>query len=331
MTLHAALVWTSRVRATAAARSCGFVDAVVNPSVAAPHATSLIRTAATSSSSTVSRLLLRSAGHVECGSGGVLEMAAAISNRTAVHSSAHGQLLSSVASAAGYTSTAIQPHIGPSWSGSQFCTRGVFEPPARQPMSLVLLQGARTLQLFPFRTALSSACHATAEPAARCAGRNVSRARNIVGQAAGSGGSGGVSVTSPASRPRLLFQHVLPQNSCDAIFISVRGAASSSKAEAQRMDIRVSKTGGESDGGSGPRGAPGLPQKHVLYRGLGMVPFRLLVRFKVFQLAGVAAVVIPISTFLSQVCLAPYPYEGSLGPYPRSDPVNHAQSGDKLA
>ena len=39
----------------------------------------------------------------------------------------------------------------------------------------------------------------------------------------------------------------------------------------------------------------------MLYRGLGMVPFRLLVRFKVFQLAAVAALAIPISTFLSEV------------------------------
>lgn len=35
-----------------------------------------------------------------------------------------------------------------------------------------------------------------------------------------------------------------------------------------------------------------------------MVPFRLLVRFKIFQLAGVAALAVPINTFLSEV-LAP--------------------------
>ena len=58
------------------------------------------------------------------------------------------------------------------------------------------------------------------------------------------------------------------------------------------------------DAGSGGAGdAPPLPPppKHVLYRGAGMVPFRLLVRFKVFQLAAVAALAIPISTFLSEV------------------------------
>ena len=42
------------------------------------------------------------------------------------------------------------------------------------------------------------------------------------------------------------------------------------------------------------------PAKHVLYRGRFMVPFRLLVRFKVFQLVGVAALAVPINTFLMQ-------------------------------
>lgn len=42
------------------------------------------------------------------------------------------------------------------------------------------------------------------------------------------------------------------------------------------------------------------PAKHVLYRGRYMVPFRLLVRFKVFQLVGVAALAVPINTFLVQ-------------------------------
>ena len=39
----------------------------------------------------------------------------------------------------------------------------------------------------------------------------------------------------------------------------------------------------------------------MLYRGVGMVPFRVLVRLKVFQLAGVAALAIPINTFLAEV------------------------------
>ena len=33
-----------------------------------------------------------------------------------------------------------------------------------------------------------------------------------------------------------------------------------------------------------------------------MIPFRVLVRLKVFQLAGVAALAIPINTFLVEVC-----------------------------
>ena len=45
------------------------------------------------------------------------------------------------------------------------------------------------------------------------------------------------------------------------------------------------------------------PAKHVLYQGRFMVPFRLLVRFKVFQLVGVAALAVPINTFLVQASL----------------------------
>ncbi|BDA42295.1 hypothetical protein COCOBI_03-1820 [Coccomyxa sp. Obi] len=44
----------------------------------------------------------------------------------------------------------------------------------------------------------------------------------------------------------------------------------------------------------------GAAEKTVLYRGKGMVPFRVLVRLKIFQLAGVAALAIPINTFLVQ-------------------------------
>lgn len=47
--------------------------------------------------------------------------------------------------------------------------------------------------------------------------------------------------------------------------------------------------------------APSTAAKARAVRSLGMVPFRLLVRFKVFQLAAVAALAIPISTFLSEV------------------------------
>lgn len=50
----------------------------------------------------------------------------------------------------------------------------------------------------------------------------------------------------------------------------------------------------------------------VLYKGRGMVPFRVLVRLKIFQLAGVAALAIPINTFLVEVrsflCLCIYTF-----------------------
>ncbi len=66
----------------------------------------------------------------------------------------------------------------------------------------------------------------------------------------------------------------------------------------------------------GQPGAPGAAgggaaEPVVLYKGFGMVPFRVLVRLKVFQLAGVAGLAIPINSFLgearsffSRACLA---------------------------
>lgn len=44
----------------------------------------------------------------------------------------------------------------------------------------------------------------------------------------------------------------------------------------------------------------GQLKMEVLYRGVGMIPFRVLVRLKIFQLVGVAALAIPINTFLVQ-------------------------------
>lgn len=41
--------------------------------------------------------------------------------------------------------------------------------------------------------------------------------------------------------------------------------------------------------------------KIVLYKGRYMQTFRLLVRFKIFQLVGIAALAIPINTFLVEV------------------------------
>ena len=45
--------------------------------------------------------------------------------------------------------------------------------------------------------------------------------------------------------------------------------------------------------------------KIVLYKGSYMRLFRLLVRFKIFQLVGIAALAIPINTFLAEVCHMP--------------------------
>ncbi len=48
-----------------------------------------------------------------------------------------------------------------------------------------------------------------------------------------------------------------------------------------------------------PKGAQ-AQQKVVLYRGFGIIPFRVLVRLKIFQLMGFASLAIPINTFLVQ-------------------------------
>lgn len=48
--------------------------------------------------------------------------------------------------------------------------------------------------------------------------------------------------------------------------------------------------------------APAASQARiVLYKGAFMRPFRLLVRFKIFQLVGIASLAIPINTFLVEV------------------------------
>lgn len=46
--------------------------------------------------------------------------------------------------------------------------------------------------------------------------------------------------------------------------------------------------------------------RRVLYKGRWMVPIQVLVRLKVFQLAGVAALAVPMVTFLTQVIFRPY-------------------------
>jgi len=60
--------------------------------------------------------------------------------------------------------------------------------------------------------------------------------------------------------------------------------------------------GSAPDAGAAPgaaAGGTGAPAA-VLYKGVGMVPFRVLVRLKVFQLAGVAGLAIPINSFLGE-------------------------------
>ena len=67
----------------------------------------------------------------------------------------------------------------------------------------------------------------------------------------------------------------------------------------------------------------------VLYKGRYMLAFRMLVRFKIFQLVGIAALAVPINTFLAGVSLfnlltpspppaAPLPTKN---PYPNPQPV----------
>ena len=62
-----------------------------------------------------------------------------------------------------------------------------------------------------------------------------------------------------------------------------------------------SSSGSTEGANNGAAGDSEQQHKVVLYRGLGMVPFRVLVRLKIFQLAGVAALAIPINTFLVEV------------------------------
>jgi hypothetical protein len=141
----------------------------------------------------------------------------------------------------------------------------------------------------------------TADPLADgCADHNESAARSITGHPTGRSGFGDASLMGPAAIPRAT--QLMCRDHRGGLFVPARGIATS-RTKNRELKSRGGQSGDGSNSESGSPGAAGPPAKHVLYRGLGMVPFRLLVRFKVFQLAGVAAVVIPISTFLSQVRL----------------------------
>lgn len=61
-----------------------------------------------------------------------------------------------------------------------------------------------------------------------------------------------------------------------------------------------SREGGEPGAARGAAGG-GAAQRVVMYKGFGMVPFRVLVRLKVIQLTGVAGLAIPITCFLAGV------------------------------
>ena len=62
-----------------------------------------------------------------------------------------------------------------------------------------------------------------------------------------------------------------------------------------QQTLHVSRTGGDETS------QPQVLEKEVLYRGRWMIPFRVLVRLKIFQLAGVASLAIPLNSFLLEV------------------------------
>lgn len=57
----------------------------------------------------------------------------------------------------------------------------------------------------------------------------------------------------------------------------------------------------EADGDAEAQAVEG--SRVVLYKGRYMLAFRMLVRFKIFQLVGIAALAVPINTFLAGVSL----------------------------
>ena len=63
---------------------------------------------------------------------------------------------------------------------------------------------------------------------------------------------------------------------------------------------RETRESGEPGAAGGAAGG-GAAQRVVMYKGFGMVPFRVLVRLKVIQLTGVAGLAIPITCFLAGV------------------------------
>ena len=62
-----------------------------------------------------------------------------------------------------------------------------------------------------------------------------------------------------------------------------------------------SQCSNEADGDAEAQAVEG--SRVVLYKGRYMLAFRMLVRFKIFQLVGIAALAVPINTFLAGVSL----------------------------
>ena len=135
------------------------------------------------------------------------------------------------------------------------------------------------------RSACLASRVATASPSsARDVGTNVDvfphlAARRCVGAHHGRAGAGGRAAPSFASRG-------FAASSASSDEEAPRGGGASSSADA---DVSKKHHADEAS----------RTHKHVLYRGPWLLPFRTLVRFKIFQLAGVGAVSAPLSAALN--------------------------------
>lgn len=133
---------------------------------------------------------------------------------------------------------------------------------------------------------LASRVTIAAPSSARDVGTNVDvsrfphlSARRCVGAHHGRAGAGGRAAPSSPSRGFAASS----RSSSDEDAAAARGSDASSSADA---DVRSTRGRRETD-------------KHVLYRGPWLLPFRTLVRFKIFQLAGVGAASAPLSAALN--------------------------------
>lgn len=133
---------------------------------------------------------------------------------------------------------------------------------------------------------LASRVAIAAPSSARDVGTNVDvsrfphlSARRCVHAHHGRAGAGGRAAPSSPSRGFAASS----RNSSDEDAAAARGSDASSSADA---DVRPTRGRRETD-------------KHVLYRGPWLLPFRTLVRFKIFQLAGVGAASAPLSAALN--------------------------------